>query len=110
MDYNFQNYKFKNFMKNISRKNIIKYSSAPSSENRELNSSEFVDKIKDIAINHKAINRIFKFLENNSSIQVKKKFFKIFAFNYEYYSRDFNTYLTKIIENTSDKDFKKNSQ
>ena len=95
-------------MKNISRKNIIKYSSAPNSENRELNSDEFVDKIKDIAINHKAINHpIFKFLENNSSIQVKKNFFKIFAFNYEYYSRDFNTYLTKIIENTSDKEFKK---
>ena len=64
-------------MKNISRKNIIKYSSAPSSENRELNSDEFVDKIKDIAINHKAINHpIFKFLENNSSIQVKKNFLK----------------------------------
>ena len=59
-------------MKNISRKNIIKYSSAPSSENRELNSSEFVDKIKDIAINHKAINHpIFKFLENNSSCNQK---------------------------------------
>tara|TARA_B100001059_G_C17824077_1_gene580224 strand:+ start:2322 stop:3107 length:786 start_codon:yes stop_codon:yes gene_type:complete len=96
-------------MKNISQKNIIKYSKQLiNAENRELNSSEFINKLKEIAFNHKAINHpIFEFLENNSSIEVKRNFFEIFAFNYEYYSRDFNTYLIRIIENTENKEFKK---
>ena len=37
----------------------------------------------------------------------KKLFIKIFIFNYEYYTRDFNQYLEKVIENEKNKDIKK---
>lgn len=95
-------------MKGISSKNIYKYSQGIKFDNQELSSNEFINKIKDIAINHKAVNHpIFEYLDNNSSLKVKKLFFQIFAFNYEYYSRDFNTYLSKIITNTTNEDFKK---